>query len=127
MSTPEALNGLSWRTIPTSADRASSGHVFETTIPRDSPFFEGHFRGYPVLAAVVQLHELVLPCVRCVRPSAGPLRALSGVKFPARIQPGDTVRVTIEPGADAHAVAFSIACGDVTCTSGRLTLGDAAP
>ncbi len=107
-----------------------------------------------MLAGVVQLHELVLPCVRRERPGIGALRLLTGVKFPNRIRPGDTIEVRLAfldgrpaggsgavsaPGAasaeagaapDAE-VSFEIVRGDVTCSLGRLSFersaGGAAP
>src|SRR5690606_35794950 len=33
-------------------------------VPADFRWFVGHFDGYPILAGVVQLHEIVLPFIR---------------------------------------------------------------
>jgi len=93
---------------------------FRTRLPEDYPYFEGHFRSYPVLAGAVQLHELVLPCLRQVLPEVGPLRELTGLKFPSRIVPGDSLEVTLELGEGSLVVDFSIDRGGVRCTQGRL-------
>ena len=57
---------LVWRDEPLRTENGRVVSVCHTSIPEDYVYFEGHFRGYPVLAGVVQLHELVLPSVRQV-------------------------------------------------------------
>lgn len=94
--------------------------VCRTTIPADYIYFDGHFRGYPVLAGVVQLHELALPCVRRLRPDLASLSKLSGLKFASRILPGDVVEVLVRWGDLGPAVHFEIFSNGHRCTQGKL-------
>ncbi|MCB9897782.1 MAG: hypothetical protein H6825_07250 [Planctomycetes bacterium] len=125
MSATRRPQPLTWTDLGSSREGARATHVFGTTIPRDWLFFEGHFRGYPVLAGVVQLHDLVLPCVRAVRPDVRHAAGLRGVKFPSRIQPGDAITVTLALDDDARSVDFAIRRGEALCTHGRLLLAGA--
>jgi len=119
---PSASRDLPWEAPAASREGDRHAWTSRARLPEDWVFFEGHFRGYPVLAGVAQLHELVLPCLRWARADAGALRELSGVKFPARIRPGDVVEVTLRWVDASHEVDFEIARGDVRCTHGRLSL-----
>ena len=99
---------------------------YRTQLPRRYAFFEGHFTTYAVLAGGVQLQELVLPCIRAARPAIGPLERLDGVKFLARIAPGDELVVRLSGLAEGRRVQFEIWCGDTRCTSGKLHFAAAA-
>jgi len=108
---------LEWRELPAGAD---GGRRFGATIPERYAFFEGHFATYPVVAGGVQLHELVMPCVRACGLDHGELRQLDQIKFLGRISPGDVVEVGLRQGAGGR-IEFEICCGDRRCTTGRLT------
>lgn len=109
---------LEWRPAPTAEDGA---RCFATRIPERFAFFAGHFTTYPVLAGGVQLHELVLPCVRASGLEHGALLRLDAVKFLSRIGPGDAVEVAIRVLEDDSRVHFEIWRDGIRCTSGRLT------
>jgi 3-hydroxymyristoyl/3-hydroxydecanoyl-(acyl carrier protein) dehydratase len=94
-------------------------------VPPDYGFFEGHFEGYPVLAGAVQLHEFVLPCLRRLRPDAGALAGLTGLKFPRRIRPGDRVELRLAYTDGAREVDFELLVEGERCTHGRLLLAGA--
>jgi len=96
------------------------GRRCRTVIPADYPYFKGHFRGYPVMAGVVQLHELVLPCVRRLRPDLGALAGLSGLKFPERIGPGQAVEVLLRWKDEGPSVSFEIRRDALRCALGQL-------
>jgi len=121
---PAASTALVWEAPVLSRTAGGERHAFRTRLPLDYAFFEGHFPGYPVLAAAVQLHELVLPCLRRARPRAGPVARLAGVKFPRRIVPGDALEVRLDFDDEGRDVAFEIARDGERCTQGRLALGD---
>ena len=121
---PAASAALVWEAPVLSRTAGGERHAFRTRLPLDYAFFEGHFPGYPVLAAAVQLHELVLPCLRRARPRAGPVARLAGVKFPRRIVPGDALEVRLDFDDEGRDVAFEIARDGERCTQGRLALGD---
>ncbi|MCK5941620.1 MAG: hypothetical protein KAI24_06610 [Planctomycetes bacterium] len=115
---------LQWRDVERSGDAA----VRRAHLPTDYLFYQGHFTGYPVLAGGVQLHELVLPCLRALTGELPPLPQLDGIKFLARFEPGDTIDVALQRTADPRKVTFEIRRGDTRCTSGRLVFdGEVAP
>jgi uncharacterized membrane protein len=120
---PGSSTALAWEPLAVRRVDARSIHSFRTRLPEDYAFFAGHFPGYPVLAGAVQLHELILPCLRRVRPEAGPLERLTGLKFPKRICPGDALEVRLGLNDDRGEVEFEILRGEVRCTQGRLSLG----
>jgi hypothetical protein len=96
-------------------------------IPSDYVHFEGHFDGYPILAAVVQLHELIVPLARRERPQLGELESLAQLKFLGRISPGDDVVVTLRFSSGAPTCDFEILRGTQRCSAGRLRFAPAAP
>lgn len=96
-------------------DDASDAHSFTVEIPESYGWYEGHFPGYPVMAAAVQLHELVAPALTRVF-GEGAARNIRRMKFTGRILPGDRVRVELKGTADA--VSFAIRNDEALCTSG---------
>lgn len=104
---------------------AAEGRRLRVRVPPESAWFQGHFPGYPVLAGAVQLQELVLPALRRLCPGAPPVRAWSGLKFLARIRPGDELAVEVEPGANGAAADFAVLRGGERCTAGRATFAAA--
>ena len=107
---------LIW-TITDCTDNKASVHA---NIPSDYLFYEGHFTNYPILAGGVQLHELILPCLRELQDTLPSIRQLDGIKFLSRIEPGDAIEVAIDRSDDGHIVDFDIQKQGTRCTSGRL-------
>jgi len=89
-------------------------------VPADYVHFDGHFDTYPILAGVVQLHELLLPLVVHARPQLGPLQQLQQVKFLGRIVPGDALTVTLRFHPERPDCDFEIAKPGTRCSAGRL-------
>lgn len=113
---------------PPAPAEGAERRVFRARVPENYAWYDGHFATYPVMAGAVQLHDAVLPCVRRALPAAGPLTALSRVKFLARIAPGDALAVTLDWERGQSAVVdFAITVRERTCSSGRLTLAAPAP
>jgi 3-hydroxymyristoyl/3-hydroxydecanoyl-(acyl carrier protein) dehydratase len=94
---------------------------FRALIPERYAFFEGHFPSYPVLAGIVQLHELVLPCARLAGHRLHRVRRLRNLKFLARIVPGDEVDVLVRT-IDGMTIGFEVLRGTTLCSTGRLDL-----
>jgi 3-hydroxymyristoyl/3-hydroxydecanoyl-(acyl carrier protein) dehydratase len=94
-------------------------------VPEDYLYFEGHFETYPILAGVVQLHELVLPLINRARPEFGPLQQLLRLKFLGRIKPGDDLVLTLQFPADKSDCDFEITTGNKRCSAGLLRFGSA--
>ncbi|MCA9707282.1 MAG: acyl-CoA synthetase [Myxococcales bacterium] len=90
------------------------------TVPADYVYFDGHFDTYPILAGVVQLHEVLLPLVGQARPAWGPLRELLRVKFLGRIVPGDQLQVTLRLVDERSTCDFEISRGDQRLSGGQL-------
>ena len=103
----------------------SEGARYRAAVPIDFFGFAGHFPGYPVLSGAVQLHELVLPCLRAVLGDTFAVTAFHDLKFLARIAPGDTVEVALRPAAGR--CDFTITRGDVRCSTGRAVLAEGTP
>lgn len=89
------------------------------TLPADFAGFEGHFVGHPVLSGAVQLHDVVLPALRAAAGVAITVTDYGELKFLARIQPGETLDVTVTTNPDGRSAAFVIARGPLRCTTGR--------
>ncbi len=98
--------------------RTEDAHHFDLEVPRDYAWYDGHFPGYPVMSGVVQLHEVVLPCVRRAHPELGALQRLSQVKFLGRIRPGDAVEVRLS--GDGDPLRFELRVDDRVCAAGRM-------
>lgn len=94
-------------------------------VPEDYAWYAGHFPGYPIMAGVVQLHELVMPAVASVHPGLGELRSVTNVKFHKRIVPGDTLELGLSwpdtAADDGLPFDFEIRRDAKVCAAGRLT------
>jgi 3-hydroxymyristoyl/3-hydroxydecanoyl-(acyl carrier protein) dehydratase len=110
---------LEWS--PEVVAQADGGHRFAVRVPRDYACFDGHFPGYPVLAGAVQLAELILPCLRRLHPEAGRVAHWSGIKFQARIAPGDDLSVVLLPASKPRQLHFAVWRDERKCSSGRLS------
>lgn len=116
---------LEWLPVPSA--EAGAEVTLRTTVPSNYLFYEGHFATYPVLAGGVQLHELVLPCLHILCGSLPELEQLDGIKFLARIAPGDTIDVELQRSDDPRKVTFEIKKDAVRCTTGRLAFACELP
>jgi acyl-CoA synthetase (AMP-forming)/AMP-acid ligase II/3-hydroxymyristoyl/3-hydroxydecanoyl-(acyl carrier protein) dehydratase len=89
-------------------------------IPETYGAFEGHFPGYPILAAAFQLDDLVLPRIRAERPELGAVRSVRRLKFLGRIVPDDRLELVLRWNGAEPAIDFSVARGDKVCSGGRI-------
>ena len=89
------------------------------TIPPDWHFFRGHFDGFPVLAGVVQLNEIVLRQLRACWPEHRRLRRITALKFRKPIGPGDVLELALVRTPPAK-VAFELRRGTAVASSGTL-------
>lgn len=95
---------------------------FRTRLPATFYAFDGHFAGYPVLSGAVQLHELVLPCLRAALGPATGAAAFADLKFLSRIAPDDEIEIRLAPDVARGAVDFEIVRGTTRCSAGRALL-----
>jgi len=87
------------------------------TIPRDWHFFRGHFDGFPILAGVVQLNEIVMRELRACWPEHRRLRRITALKFRKPIAPGDVLELALVRTPPAK-VAFELRRGTAVASSG---------
>ncbi|NLE87349.1 MAG: AMP-binding protein [Myxococcales bacterium] len=78
--------------LATAGERATA----ELRIPEVWSRFEGHFPAEPVLPAIAQLSDLVLPCVRGVWPDLERLTRVGRLKFLVPLRPGARLTVALE-------------------------------
>lgn len=100
---------------PTATSVPSARYPIE--IPASYPWFQGHFDEYPIMAAAVQMHDIIAPAVQKFL-GEGYIRHIPRMKFSRIIQPDDQLEVRVE--GEPSAVKFSIWRADTCCTSGRL-------
>ena len=93
--------------------------VFDVLVPRDLAYFEGHFDGAPILAAVVQLEELVVAPARALWPALHGVRQYRKLRFRSPVRPGDELVVRLRRLAPGE-VTFQIARGPEVCSLGTL-------
>jgi acyl-coenzyme A synthetase/AMP-(fatty) acid ligase/3-hydroxymyristoyl/3-hydroxydecanoyl-(acyl carrier protein) dehydratase len=89
-------------------------------VPEDYLWFVGHFNPYPVMAAVVQLGEILVPLVLRHVPEAGALHELSNLKFTGRIAPGAELSVTLTIDENPLLCEFTMSSGDRLMSAGKL-------
>ena len=70
----------------------------EVHVPVDSPWFDGHFRGRPVLPGIAQLN-MVYDLIRQAWPSPVRVVEVSRVRFKQMILPADRLTVVAEAKA----------------------------
>jgi 3-hydroxyacyl-[acyl-carrier-protein] dehydratase len=74
---------------------AGESAVAEKTFPPDTPFFQGHFPGAPLVPGVI-LAEALAQTAGLAAGQAGKsfrLAALKAMKFPGSAYPGETIRL----------------------------------
>jgi 3-hydroxymyristoyl/3-hydroxydecanoyl-(acyl carrier protein) dehydratase len=105
-------------------DPQGGGRVsIHLTVDKESPRFSGHFPGDPLLPALAQLNDIILPQIR-KRYSRGALQQLRRVKWTKPLRPGAKITLHLTPKNSG--VFFEIVEGDDTCCSGTALLGDEA-
>lgn len=93
-------------------------------VPETYGAFEGHFPGYPILAAAFQLNDLVLPRIRDERPELGDVQSVRRLKFLGRIVPGDDLVLALHWTRGEPVVDFTVSRGDRACSGGRVMFSE---
>jgi 3-hydroxymyristoyl/3-hydroxydecanoyl-(acyl carrier protein) dehydratase len=94
-------------------------HEFESFVPADLRWFQGHFTGNPVLPAVVQVRE-ALRLVAAVWPDLEGLRRITRAKFQRPIRPSDVLHMYLTRVRGTSKAAFEFRRQGDTCSSGTL-------
>jgi acyl-coenzyme A synthetase/AMP-(fatty) acid ligase len=110
-----ALFGTRGRAAEPSAER----HTQPFHVPVDWSFFQGHFEGFPLVAGVVQMTEIVLPGVAARWPHLRHPRRLTNLKFRSPINPGDGIDVELTLTAPLK-VSFTLRRSADVMSSGTL-------
>jgi 3-hydroxyacyl-[acyl-carrier-protein] dehydratase len=71
----------------------------QVSIPAESPWFQGHFPGDPLLPGIAQLH-LVMEAIRATLDEAVCLTGLKRVRFKRIIRPEETIDIAVDPVQD---------------------------
>lgn len=94
--------------------------VVPLTVPKDEPYFAGHFPGNPLVPGVVVLQYVVEEIARRVGPGQVP-HQIQTVKFLAPLRPGDRMTIELEFTGEAS-VTFSCRVGDRRIAAGLMTM-----
>jgi len=71
----------------------------QVSIPADSPWFEGHFPGDPLLPGIAQLH-FVMETIRAALGEKIRLAGLKRVRFKRIIRPEEIIDIAADPVPD---------------------------
>ena len=87
-----------------------------------SPWFDGHFPGYPVLPGIAQLHA-VLEAIRKIEGENLKIESVGRVRFKQIIKPGDSPLVIVKRNTtDKLSFSFKIMLGDKVACSGSMVV-----
>lgn len=98
---------------------ADGRRVLSLEVPSDLLFFDGHFDVAPVVPGVVLIDWAVAQAAEAFG-VAPPLAGIEVLKFQKLVQPGATLSLRLERGADARTVSFAYESADGSHASGRL-------
>ena len=91
-------------------------------VPLDSPWFDGHFPGKPILPGVAQI-GMVFDAIRKARNQDLKLSSVRRVRFKRIIRPDDRLKIMAAPlKQDAGSYSFRILIQDETVCSGVMTV-----
>lgn len=104
---------------PMSSDALSATTAFH----HDSPWFDGHFPGHPVLPAIAQL-SVVWDLIRRSMDERLCVTAFKRVKFKQIIRPHDPLEIQAVPSrTEPDTYSFSIKAKGETACQGVITVG----
>jgi 3-hydroxyacyl-[acyl-carrier-protein] dehydratase len=111
-------------------DRDAASLVAVARVPLESPVFEGHFPGHPIMPGVLMLETMAQAAGYLLMALDGFNRMpfFAGVKtagFRAFVHPGSTLKVSasrIHAGSGYAVVATSLECGTTRVSDAQLTM-----
>ena len=92
----------------------------DVCVPEQSPFFQGHFPGRPVLPGVAQLSEFVLPAISQAWAELHQLERIPSLKYKRPIEPGARLALELRRPRGAASVHFELKQDGELCTVGQL-------
>jgi acyl-coenzyme A synthetase/AMP-(fatty) acid ligase len=127
--TRERLEALFGSRVPSASSPSAPPRERYTEVvrvPRDWAYFEGHFEGFPILAGVVQMTEIILPAVAAHWRELRRPRQVTNLKFRRPINPGDALELEITRTAPLK-VSFALHRQSEVMTSGALEFAAGPP
>ena len=111
---------MKWYTL-SSADINSSNEItMEVEVSPDSPWFEGHFPGEPILPGVAQL-AMSLDAIKKLSRKSLRVSGVKRVRFKQVIKPDDKLIITVAPHKkDALSYLFRVMVNGELASSGIL-------
>jgi 3-hydroxymyristoyl/3-hydroxydecanoyl-(acyl carrier protein) dehydratase len=97
-----------------------SEHFFRIKVPEDLMYFEGHFEGEPILAAVVQLDVVILPRIERLWPDLGSVERATKMKFRSPIRANDEITLRLKRKPGKRSVEVAMIRDDIECAGGTL-------
>jgi 3-hydroxyacyl-[acyl-carrier-protein] dehydratase len=97
-------------------------HILTLKLVPESPVFEGHFPGDPVLAGVVQIHWAIIHAVDLFGPF-GKFKGMEQVKFFSLIRPGDPLELRLSYDSEKSRLKFEYSSEAVPKSSGFIVFG----
>jgi 3-hydroxymyristoyl/3-hydroxydecanoyl-(acyl carrier protein) dehydratase len=92
----------------------------EVRVPKESPWFDGHFPGNPVLPGVAQL-GMVFTMIQNTLKDPVKLTSVSRVRFKQMILPDDNLNVVVIPNSQHKGTyTFRITKSDELVSSGNM-------
>jgi 3-hydroxyacyl-[acyl-carrier-protein] dehydratase len=95
------------------------GVELELSLEANHPLLQGHFPGLPIMPGVGQLHWAIESARANFQP-LGELMSLHQLKFLRLIQPGQTLRLTLNNAPGSGDVSFNLQQQGHSCASGRI-------
>jgi 3-hydroxymyristoyl/3-hydroxydecanoyl-(acyl carrier protein) dehydratase len=95
-------------------------------VPAESPWFDGHFPGAPILPGVAQL-SLAVDLLGEAMGYRVSVTEVSRVRFKQAIRPAETVMVHITPKEDPLSFGFHIESGPEPVCSGNIRIAGKVP
>jgi len=97
----------------------------EIQVPAESPWFDGHFPGDPLVPGVAQL-AMVADLLEEALGCPVTLTGVSRVRFKQAIRPGETITVRITPKDASLAFGFNLESGAEPVCSGNIRIAEKA-
>jgi 3-hydroxymyristoyl/3-hydroxydecanoyl-(acyl carrier protein) dehydratase len=106
-------------------ERTPQGVRLTLWIPAELSYFQGHFRGCPILPGVVQV-AWAIELARQHLPFKGQVRALNAVKFNRVIVPQTILTLHLEHDAENRQLDFTYAIEGRACSNGTIVFDDSS-
>lgn len=120
MRMTEAAPPLTTEPVTLDARRTGSRVELDLLIPTTLSFFQGHFREFPVLPGVVQLHWSIAFARRHFNFDASPPESLQ-VKFKSIIVPNEKICLVLNYEMERRKIAFEYRDAEAVRSSGAVT------